>query len=165
MNDLKLTITTGPQENLLNWLEHEFSIGFLDQYGLSKKFGQLVKNDVDHFLTDYKPTNSEIWTAYLNDKIVGSITLDRVNDDNIDARLRWFIISKEARGLGMGQNLLSRALNFAKDRHYKSVYLWTLQGLEPAGSLYRKFGFHLETAKINDQWGMYLPEEKLRLNL
>ena len=47
----------------------------------------------------------------------------------------------EARGLGLGRELISRALHFAKEAGYNQVYLETMPELKKALDTYAKFGF------------------------
>ncbi|MDF2190259.1 GNAT family N-acetyltransferase [Paraflavitalea sp. CAU 1676] len=47
----------------------------------------------------------------------------------------------EARGLGLGKQLIEEALAFAKEAGYQQVYLETMPELSKAVSVYEKFGF------------------------
>ena len=57
------------------------------------------------------------------------------------ARLRWFMVDPDLRGHGFGKVMLDVLISFAKDRSFESIYLTTLQGLEPAGQLYHSVWF------------------------
>lgn len=50
-------------------------------------------------------------------------------------------LSKKARGLGIGKQLMKACLEKAKELNYKKVYLETLPELETALKMYEKFGF------------------------
>jgi GNAT superfamily N-acetyltransferase len=60
--------------------------------------------------------------------VVGSIGITR--DSATVARLRWFILAAEARGLGTGQRLLDEALEFVREQGYRRVWLSTVRGVE-----------------------------------
>ena len=47
----------------------------------------------------------------------------------------------EARGMGLGKFLITKALAFAKEAGYEQVYIETLPELRQAMSVYEKFGF------------------------
>lgn len=48
---------------------------------------------------------------------------------------------KKARGVGLGKQLIQKALDFAKQAGYKNVYLETMPELKQALKAYEKFGF------------------------
>ena len=47
----------------------------------------------------------------------------------------------QARGLGLGKELINRSLAFARESGYKKIYLETMPELTQALSVYEKFGF------------------------
>jgi putative acetyltransferase len=55
--------------------------------------------------------------------------------------LRKMYFLPRARGLGLGERLLRRCLEFAREAGYQLCYLETLKGMEQAQKLYRKVGF------------------------
>lgn len=55
--------------------------------------------------------------------------------------LRKMYFLPEARGLGLGERLLSHCLEVAKALGYRSCYLETLTGMDQAMKLYQKLGF------------------------
>ncbi len=69
------------------------------------------------------------------------------------------------RGRGLGKRLLAEALEFCRAAGYESVFLWTVRGLEPAGALYRAFGFRLTLEERHLRWGADVVEERLDLAL
>lgn len=46
-----------------------------------------------------------------------------------------------ARGRGVGEALVNKVLEWAKDAGYEQVMLWVVEGNSPAESLYRRTGF------------------------
>ena len=55
--------------------------------------------------------------------------------------LRKMYFLPEARGHGVGERLLRRALTFAREAGYRTCYLETLAGMTQAQKLYRRLGF------------------------
>jgi putative acetyltransferase len=47
----------------------------------------------------------------------------------------------EARGKGLGRELIQRALQFARDAGYQQVYIETMPELKKAMHIYEQFGF------------------------
>lgn len=56
----------------------------------------------------------------------------------------------EARGLGLGKQLIDKALEFARESGYRQVYLETMPELGKAVSVYEKFGFRYLDAPMGN---------------
>lgn len=50
-------------------------------------------------------------------------------------------LSKDARGKGLGQKMISHVMQWAKDNGYSTVYLETMPELAKAVKVYEQFGF------------------------
>jgi len=105
-----------------------------------------------------RPTNA-IWTAVANGRIVGSVAIDGEDLGGREAHLRFFIVDEEARGRGVGANLLARALSFCDSREFERTKLWTFQGLDAARRLYERADFTLDWEGRGEQWGASLVEQ------
>jgi ribosomal protein S18 acetylase RimI-like enzyme len=57
--------------------------------------------------------------------------------------LRLLIVDPAARGLGIGNRLVTECVQFAREAGYKMVTLWTQQELRAAQHIYEKVGFRL----------------------
>lgn len=55
-----------------------------------------------------------------------------------------------ARGLGLGKQLIDKALEFAREAGYRQVYLETMPELGKAVSVYEKFGFRYLDAPMGN---------------
>ena len=51
-------------------------------------------------------------------------------------------LNPNARGHGLGKQLLETCLDFARQAGYRQVYIETMPELEKAVSIYERFGFH-----------------------
>ena len=79
--------------------------------------------------------------------------------------MRWFIVAPEFQNAGIGNKLISEAVEFCKKKKYPKVFLWTFEGLNAARRLYEQKKFRLcETHAVN-QWGQYITEQKFELIL
>jgi putative acetyltransferase len=50
-------------------------------------------------------------------------------------------VAKEARGTGLGKQLMEKSMNWAKNHGYTQVYLESMPELTKAVSIYEKVGF------------------------
>ena len=136
-----------------------------DHWGFGLFFEAKVATELAEFLGRYDEKRDRIWTALLEDRFEGSITIDGIHAESIGAHLRWFIISSKLRGQGVGNSLMEKAVDFCKRRNYCRIYLWTFDGLHAARHLYEKLGFQLAEQHEGTQWGETVTEQKFVLNL
>ena len=80
-----------------------------------------------------------IYYAKLDIKIVGTASLLK-RDDTI-YELGKMAVTDSAKGLGIGTLLLEHCLNKAKQKHIKTLVLYSSTILQSAIHLYRKYGF------------------------
>ena len=71
--------------------------------------------------------------------LIGSVGLYPVDETTCELRKMYFV--PEARGLGLGNYILKRAIDRAKELGFKRMVLETSSRLEAANRLYAKFGF------------------------
>jgi GNAT superfamily N-acetyltransferase len=104
-----------------------------------------------------------LWVAELDDTVVGSIGITRSGES--EAQLRWFLVDPGRRGSGVGRGLLETALDYCRRNHFRSVFLWTIAGLDRAHELYRREGFTHTEDKPGHQWGIDVVEQRFDLAL
>jgi len=134
-------------------------------WGFGLFFETKVARELSEFLTRFNESRDGFWTVYKNDRVEGSIVIDGIKAALEGAHLRWFILSPELRGHGLGHRLLEKAISFCKEKGYPSIYLWTFEGLHPARHLYEKFGFKLVWQGEGTQWGTKVTEQRFELHL
>ena len=93
------------------------------------------------------------------------MTIDGHHAKDEGAHLRWFIVSDVLRGRGVGNRLITTAIDFCRGKGYTQVYLWTFEGLNPARHLYEKAGFTLIETRRGTQWGTAVNEQRFELRL
>jgi putative acetyltransferase len=59
-------------------------------------------------------------------------------------------LSKDARGKGLGQKMISFSIQWAKENGYQQVYLETMPELKKAVHVYEQFGFHYLPAPMGN---------------
>jgi DNA-binding MarR family transcriptional regulator/GNAT superfamily N-acetyltransferase len=135
--------------------------GYMNQhFNFGIKFESRIITDMVEFMTRIDSPRNQIWHAKLGNQIVGSISIDGEDLNDGLAHLRWFTVSDEARGSGLGNGLLSKALNFCDQQDYREIHLWTVKGLDAARNLYLRHGFELAEEYKGDQWGSEVIEHK-----
>jgi GNAT superfamily N-acetyltransferase len=134
-------------------------------WGFGLFFEAKVATELGEFLRRYDEQNDGFWTAVVGGRIEGSITIDGAHAETEGAHLRWFIVSDDLRGKGVGNQLMTTAMDFCRTRGYRRVYLWTFEGLKPARHLYEKNGFKLVEQHKGSQWGREVNEQQFELEL
>ena len=132
-------------------------------WGFGAFFEAKVARELSEFIDRYDEARDGFWTATLDGRVEGSITIDGVDADGQGGHLRWFIVSNAIRGRGVGNRLMNEAMNFCRSKGYARVYLWTFEGLRPARHLYEKAGFELVKQRKGQQWGEEVSEQRFEL--
>jgi GNAT superfamily N-acetyltransferase len=132
-------------------------------WGFGLFFEAKVATELSQFLARYDENRDGFWTASVEDRVEGSISIDGIHAQSEGAHLRWFIVSDALRGKGAGNRLIDTAVSFCRSKGYKTVYLWTFEGLDPARHLYEKAGFKLTEEHRGTQWGTEVNEQRFQL--
>lgn len=117
------------------------------------------------FMGRYDAEHDALWLLLHDDRIHGSIAIDRPHEPGGEAHLRWFIVDDGMRGTGFGSRLLATAIHFCRERGYGGIYLDTFQGLHAARHLYEQAGFRLTAERTGTSFGRELREQRLTLSL
>ena len=137
---------------------------YAEEYGFDHGFEAYVAETIVEFGRLARPELDRLWVAELDGRLVGSIAI--IGREDGAAQLRWFLVDPEARGRGLGRRLIDESLAFCRAAGYRSVYLWTVSGLDAAARLYREAGFRkTETKAPAMLWGVSLAEERYDLDL
>lgn len=123
-------------------------------------FEAKVGRDLTHFCENYVEGRDGLWLAMVDGQAEAAIAIDGSHADQDGAHLRWFIASDRLRGSGVGNALLTEAMSFVRGCGYRSVYLWTIEGLEAARVLYERFGFTKVEDVVATQWGKPVNEQR-----
>ena len=128
--------------------------------GFGVEFEAKVARELGDFCRSYTKGRDGLWLSVDAKEIQGSIAIDGSNAVTDGAHLRWFIASQALQGLGVGRQLLAKALEFVDIKGYERTYLWTFDGLHAARYLYELHGFRLVHERLGSQWGTEVREQK-----
>jgi GNAT superfamily N-acetyltransferase len=133
--------------------------------GFGLPFEAKVARELAGFCERFDAQRDGLWFALQDGVVHGSIAIDGSHAGEDGAHLRWFITSDASRGSGIGQQLLTTAMDFCNARNYPRVYLWTFKGLAAARHLYEKHGFQMVHQQMGAQWGAEVCEQRFERRL
>lgn len=100
-------------------------------------------NDINSF---YQINNGNFWVALVNDKVVGTIALLDIGNNQGALRKMFVAAAYRGKDFGVGQKLLDNLLEWAKQKQFKEILLGTTAKFLAAQRFYEKNGF-IEIAK------------------
>ena len=153
MSDIKIQ---GYYPGVVGKITELHAVYYNQYWGFDGSFETQVGRELSIFVSEFDETRDGLWAATRDVRFAGVVAIDGHNAMVDGARLRWFIVDPEFQGAGLGQQLISRAVQFCKEKGYPKIFLWTFEGLNAAKRLYERHGFHLcETHEVH-QWGQLL---------
>jgi GNAT superfamily N-acetyltransferase len=136
---------------------------YAEEYGLDAGFEVAVAGIVHEVMSDFDASRDGAWIAVLDGKPVGSVFVVGIEDNS--CKLRMLILDAEARGRGVGSLLVRTAVQFARDRGYARMTLWTMQMLDAARAIYRREGFECIASVPGVSFGRSIVDETWELVL
>lgn len=157
------TIRTGLKPGDLGYITYLHGKIYADEYDFDTSFEPYVARPLSEFCLAEDKSRQCIWIIEHKGKIVGSIAI--VDAGNDEAQLRWLLLTEETRGKGLGKLLVMNALDFCGEKEFKNVFLWTIDALGKARSLYTRNGFKLTEEDRHVIWGVEVNEQRFDLRL
>ena len=139
------------------------AVYYHEHWGFDASFETQVGRELSIFINEFDDGRDGLWVATANDKFAGAVAIDGQHAITDGARLRWFIVDPQFQKTGLGNRLISRAIQFCRDRKYAKIFLWTFEGLDAARRLYERQNFRLCETHEADQWGQRITEQKFEL--
>lgn len=115
------------------------------EYGYGIGFEAYVALGLHEFYQNYDANRDRVWICEDDGAMVAFLLLMHRQDNA--AQLRYFLVRPEYRGIGLGKRLMELFMQFLGECGYRSAYLWTVDELPAAASLYRRHGFVLTEEK------------------
>ena len=144
-------------------LRHEFRPGDLGElirihgiqnaldYGFGPAHEAYCARIAADFMLNPHPGRSRLWLVCQADLAVGSVFI--VELPAATAQLRLLFVHARLRGLGLGRWLVQNAVEYAREAGFRSVFLWTVRGLDRATGIYENAGFVKTEEKPGASWG------------
>jgi GNAT superfamily N-acetyltransferase len=104
-----------------------------------REFGFEPDPELDGDLDDPAATYAALWVAVDEDEVVGSVALRELGGDAVE--LKRMYLRPDQRGRGLGKNLLTLALDWARTRDVRVIRLDTSERMIAAQRLYEAYGF------------------------
>jgi DNA-binding MarR family transcriptional regulator/GNAT superfamily N-acetyltransferase len=139
------------------------SILYRETYGWGPGIEVNIGEVTAAFLRDFKPGRERCWVAEIDGVMAGSIFL--TDDGGGLSRLRLLYVEPFARGLGLGDALVTACIAFARQVGYDAIWLWTHTILESARRIYAGHGFRITDVHVHEDFGEPIQGENWRLDL
>ena len=125
--------------------------GALEEFGANKPGTVYFDPTTDALFELFNNTpGSYYFVAIINDVLVGGAGIfPTENLPDGTCELVKLYLHKDARGTGLGKQLLNKAMDWAKEYGYKQVYLESMPELSKAVTIYENVGFE----RINQPLG------------
>lgn len=114
----------------------------LAEFGANKPGTVYFDPTTDALFELFRTPKSFYYVAKIDEKVVGGCGIfptDNLPDGTCE--LVKLYVAKEARGTGLGKQLMEISLSWAKENGYTQVYLESMPELAKAVSIYEKVGF------------------------
>ncbi|MDN3022711.1 bifunctional helix-turn-helix transcriptional regulator/GNAT family N-acetyltransferase [Streptomyces sp. S.PB5] len=148
----------------LGWIVQRNAALYTAEYGWNADYEGLVARIVADFAEDHDPHLERVWIAELDGRAVGCVMCVRDEAPGA-ARLRLLLVEPQARGLGIGDRLVTAVIDFARGVGYRELVLWTNDILSSARHIYQRHGFVLLAEKPHRSFGKDLVGQDWRLDL
>jgi GNAT superfamily N-acetyltransferase len=136
---------------------------YTNAWGPCPRFETLVARELADLCDEYDSDQDLLLTAHADGVLVGSIAIMGPRDARDAAQLRFYILDERYQGRGIGRTLLERALGFCRERGYRRVSLWTVEGLPRSFRLYESAGFRVVERVPDERYTV--PRVALRMEL
>lgn len=141
---------------------------YATEYGWDCTFEAYVGEHLSRFALSYGGADECLWIAERvadqeTAELVGCIAI--VGAEPFVAQLRWFLVHPSARGHGLGRELITLAVEFARAAGYSRIVLDTVSDLTAAAHLYSGAGFCLAAESRTAGWGSEVTEQRYELEL
>lgn len=139
------------------WLIGQHGILYHQDEGFDATFEATVAEILADYIRNHDPAFERAWIAESGGQRLGSIFCVRKDADT--AKLRLFLLLPEARGRGLGHQLLTACMAWARDRGYKRMELWTHESHKAACALYAAHGWQIDSSVTTHSFGTDVVEQ------
>lgn len=130
--------------------------------GFGLRFEAYVAQTIAEYVLD-NDARGRIWLAEQDGRLIGCTAVALRGDKA--SQIRWVVVDPAARGAGLGNELVGRAVDYCKAEARDSIYLFTTDGLAESQSLYEKLGFSITSNETDELWDGPRPLIRMQLDL
>jgi DNA-binding MarR family transcriptional regulator/N-acetylglutamate synthase-like GNAT family acetyltransferase len=159
----EVTLRTVARPGDFGWVVARHGALYAQEYDFDLTFESLVASIVAKFVDHFDPERERVWIAERGGQRLGCVFLVKVS--RRVAKLRLFLVEPEARGLGVGTNMVRELIAFARAAGYHTIRLWTQSILHAARHVYAQAGFVKIAEEPNHAFGHDLISETWELRL
>ncbi|MYM56422.1 GNAT family N-acetyltransferase [Thalassovita mangrovi] len=145
------------------WLIEQHAVLYARDEGFDESFEALVAEILANYIRNHDPACERAWIAEQDGQRLGSVFCVRQDDET--AKLRLFLLVPAARGMGLGQRLLSACMDYARAKGYRRMVLWTHESHAAACALYARNGWTLTRSEPVHSFGTDLVEQSWEIAL
>lgn len=142
----------------LGLIVHRQAVLYAAEYGYDGSYETLIAQILAEFRRTFDPSQEAAWVAELDGRMAGSIFLMRSKEPKI-GKLRLLYVEPDARGVGVGGQLVEACVERARTAGYERLELWTDNQLTSARRLYARAGFILRETKVERHFGQDIGSE------
>ena len=117
--------------------------------GFGVTFEAFVARTIAEYILD-AGAKGRLWLAERGGELVGCTAV--VLRDGNRAQLRWVLVDQAARGIGLGKELVNRALDYSRESGCTKIFLETTDGLPESQTLYERLGFVETSNEPEELW-------------
>ncbi len=155
-----MPISKHEYQNLVDWNKGKDE-DYLYQWAGHKVY--LFPLTVEQILVHDQAHDSQIYMIYLDEKAVGSVELDNIDEEQSSAKVCRFILSDEVQNKGVGTLVLTKLSDMAfHEMNLDSLTLGVFCFNIGAMRCYEKCGFLVKTYLENDdpKWNAFIMEKR-----
>jgi GNAT superfamily N-acetyltransferase len=138
---------------------------YAQAWGSGAPFEMLITREFCEFIEHYDPERDLVLSAHIDGVMAGSISMLGQHSGPDVVQLRFFIVDPAYHGRGAGKALLAGALAWCRERGFRKVFLWTVDGLPQSYGLYEKAGFLVTERTPDDRYTVLRDNLKMELTL
>jgi GNAT superfamily N-acetyltransferase len=136
---------------------------YTKEYGLNRRFSEMVRASVEQCSARGWPAAGGAWLVDQCGELRGCLALTHEGPGH--GQVRWFLLTPELRGLGLGRRLLAELVAQARGDGLRRLELTTFSALSAAAHLYRDAGFRVVSERDTTDWGPPIVLQRYELDL